>query len=347
MKSMQDSGCDTFPARSSWHKRILHGCVASLLAFASSIASPVFLIEPQTQRIAPGMAQAQVDSVLGRNSVVARYDWSIKKTAVAIHKYNLVLDHYVPAGPLGGVSSTRVMPYFVIYSLPRRQVAFAGTHRSIMESKPSDLSGHLPSIFAKVVATDTAVCLRMGVEELIQYAERNVGWKHPNWADRLTEFNVRKALALLEDSLGREAPTADHFRRLGSFHRVRAVLWQEQGFQQAAAAYSRSLALDSNQFHSAFLLAQTRLVAGNPDSAVLAMRLFQHVQRKAKGELKDRARWGIAVSQWRMGWSCRASYGIREYLAIYPTDEGARLLEERLRKPGNLSAPGDTTCPSR
>ncbi|MBK9580013.1 MAG: hypothetical protein IPO40_23350 [Fibrobacteres bacterium] len=347
MKSMQDSGRIPPSSKSHSAKWLSRTCGVVVMVVASTFASPIFLIEPQTRKIAPGMAQTQVDSILGKNSIVGRYEWNEKKTAVAIHKYNLVLDHYVPAGALGGASSTRVMPYFVIYALPRRQVAFAGTHRSIMESAPSDLSVHLPSLFAKVVATDTAVCLRMGVEELIQYAERNVGWKHPNWADRLTEFNVRKALSLLEDSLGREAPTADHFRRLGSFHRVRAVLWQEQGFQQAAAAYSRSLALDSNQFHSAFQLAQTRLVAGNPDSAVLAMRLFQHVQRKAKGELKDRARWGIAVSQWRMGWSCRASHSIREYLAIYPTDEGARLLEERLRKPGNLSAPGDTTCPSR
>lgn len=344
---MQHSGRFPFNIKSTPILRLSRLCVPVLMAAVSTFANPGFLIEPQTRKIVVGMEQIRVDSILGKNSIVHRYEWSDKKISVAIHKYNLVLDHFVPAPGLGGPSSTRVMPYFVIYPLPRRQVAFAGTHREILKADSTGLSAHLPAIFAKVVAVDTSVCARMDVEGLLAFAQRQVGWKHPNWADKLTEFNVRKALAILEDSLGRQPPSADHFRRQGTFHRIRAVLLLEQGFHEATRAYARSLALDSNQFQSAFQLAQTRLVAGNPDSAVLALRLFQHVQRRAKGELKERARWGIAVSQWRMGWPCRASYSIREYLAIYPADEGARLLEERLRNPGNLSAAGDTTCPSR
>gem|GEM_PF-4250616 len=74
------------------------------------------------------------------------------------------------------------------------------------------------------------------------------------------------------------------------------------------------------------------------------MHLFQHVRKRGKGELKDRARWGIAVSQWRLGWPCRGWYSIREYLAIYPADQGAILLEERLRRADMVSQPGDTAC---
>jgi|GEM_PF-6599542 len=229
--------------------------LASLLA-SDALAGRIFLIEPQVRRIVPGLAPAQVDSVLGSNAVVGRYEWREGKSTVAIHKYHLVVDHFVPGGALGGSASTRVVPYFVLYSAPAGKVVLAGTHRSIMDSPVSPITGSLPAIFAKVVDTDTSACLGMDVDELLEFAQRNVGWKHPHWADRLTEFNVHKALAIIEDSLRHRAPDAGHFRRLGTFHRIRAVLGLEQGFRQAAAAYARSLELDSNQLHSAFQLAQ-------------------------------------------------------------------------------------------
>lgn len=327
-------------------REILRRCFVLLfLGACSAQAAPAFLIEPQTRRVVAGMSLAQVDSLLGKKAIVGRYGWTGNKKSVLVFKYNLVLDHFMSGGPLGSTTATRVMPYFVIYTLPSQKIAVAGTHREIMERNPPELAEHLSSLFAKVIATDTAVCMGMGVDELIGFVERNIGWKHPNWADRLTEFNVNKALVLLEDSLSRAIPSADTYRRWGAFHRARAVLRQEAGFDRSVAAYSKSLALDSNQFQSAFQLGQIRLVVGNPDSAKAALRLFEHVQRRAKGEIAHRALWGIAVSQWRLGWSCNARATIGEYLAIYPQDQGAKILEERLGTSDAPKAGGDSACP--
>lgn len=306
-----------------------------LLVTSASLGGNLrFLTPVQTGQVALGQSRQEVDRILGLDPE-ATYRVGKGAGRVMVRKYNLMLDHFQGGGDLQGRSSTRVVPWFVLVLENSGKVWARGTHRQILDSAAAPDTARLQALFAHVVDVDTSLCQGMGVDRLVEHLERNLGWQRPLWSNRLEEFNVRKALALLADSLQVAPPTADNFRRRGSLHRARAVLGLEAGFDSASGDFARSLQLDSTQWRSAFLRGQILLLTGSPDSARGAYDLFARLRARGPGEMKSRALWGMAVARWRTGQDSQAYAFLEQYLRIHPADKGALLLRQKLGSPAD------------